>query len=449
MSTRRLSIAWVLILASTWMTAGCTHLAGGARVESPEPGTSTSFSGVVASDMAADADADRRYIFVIHGMGATSEDYSASLLQSIAAQGYRLDAKGKYMEVMLPEAYRMRAEAFACTGAETTPPCTFTSFGEYRVDRFVKNIGGKQRAVTVFTYFWNDAMAQLQRAFLDQDDEPGSGALINTALKRGLINDGFSDATAYLGGAGTLVRLGIEGVLCAMLKDAADPGMQPGEVCRFSQLTADELEHSRLAKFSFVSFSLGSRMLYDVLSGMRESDQPGASKPTPALARFVARTQNFFMAANQMPLLGLGRITLRAASAPSMKSLFATDELIPGCDGGFFSLTACVRSRKAAGMPEEGALKGEHVLTDALQVIAFRDPADLLGYRAGGAMHGSNGIRFIDIVHRNTPVILGLLALPGEAHAKELEREDSRRLILCGGSTEAKDEGRLRAGICR
>lgn len=445
MYSRTNSVACLVTCAM--IGAGCTHLSGGARIEDPASGTPTSFSGVVPADRDGNERANTRYVFVIHGMGDTNRDYTKCLLKSIEQHGYRREKEGTFVEVALPEPYRVRGEALECNGAETIPPCTFTSFGEYRIDRFQKNTGGSDQTVVVFTYFWNDSMAALQAAFLARDRGSSTGALLNTKIKKAIIDDGFGDATAYLGEAGRLARLGIEGTLCSMLKDAADPSSHDGKACQFSQLTENVLAHSRQAEYSFLSFSLGSRMLYDVLSGMRESSYQANAQPPKALLRFVARTRNFFMAANQMPLLGVGRVSVMEQSA-AKGSMYSTDTVLTDCDGGFFGLVGCARSRKTAGLLDaKSALAGEDILSGDLQVIAFHDPGDLLGFRASGGMHATSGIKFIEVTHRNTPVILWLLAWPGSAHATELERDDSRALILCGGLADAN--GKLRAEICR
>jgi hypothetical protein len=381
-------------------------------------------------------------------MGATEPNYADRLLAGIAAGGYRHTTKVDYVDVALPKLYRVRGEAVACTGAETSPPCAFTSFGRYAVDRFEKTVGNTVQRVVVVTYFWNDSMAELQRGFLQRDRTSRTGAKLNTTIKRNLIDDGFGDATAYLGEAGRLARLGIAGALCSMLRDAADPFSHDGRICNLSELTDDVLSRSAQAQYSFLSFSLGSRMLYDVLSAMREPATGTSILPPKAFARFVARTHNFFMAANQMPLLGIGSITVREQSAAAPRSMFSTESVVSGCDGGFFNVVACVRSRKAAGsIGAASALSGENVLSDDLQVIAFHDPADLLGFRASGGMQSTQGIDFVEVAHRNTPVVLGLLALPTSAHAKELERRDSLALILCGGHADAS--GKLHADSCR
>ena len=443
---KRLVLAWIFA-ATAFVLGGCTHLTGGAHIELSIPGPVDTFSGLLPSNVTTP---ELHYIFVIHGMGATRRNYAQPLLDAIEARGYGRIAEGSFVDVGLPNPIRVSGEAFECGANADSPPCTFTTFGQYRVDRFVHKQHPAVKVI-VFTYFWNEAMAALQNPFLHTDRETGTGAKINTLLKHDLIDDGFGDATAYLGSAGELARLGITGALCAMLKDASDPGQTPTHGvsdCQLEKLSAEQMGPSSNIDYAFLSFSLGSRMLYEVLSGMRNDRTAGDTAPKLALARFATRTRNFFMAANQMPLLGVGRVTVRDPAAKSMPPTFSTDTFLPNCPGGFFSLAGCLRGGDGAKRVPFGLFSDaqETALTEGLQVIAFHDPADLLGFRASGGIQNPGTTTFVEVSHRNTPVILGLLAWPGAAHATELAHTDSLLLILCGG--QENPQRALKAKSC-
>lgn len=430
-----LMIAFVVFFAS-----GCTQLEGGARIENVT-NAHESFFGLLP----AKGDSQTNYVFVIHGMGSTKEDYNDKLLEKLELRGWTRTSRGKYIDTVLPSAYKVRGEGLNC-GSNDAPPCTYRSFGGFKVDRYSKTSPIEEKLV-VYTYFWNDSLNQLQSQYLNTDLQLETGAWINTSLKKDLIDSGFSDATAYLGDAGKLVRKGIEGTLCNMLKDAAGVVSKNGHSCQLSEIMVSDIEKYKDVQFNFLSYSLGSRMLYDVLS-----DIPEKGKPQIANSIFAARTKNFFMAANQLPLIGLGRVKVPADddTMPNIMPKTTTSEYAPPaeCVSGFFSMARCMRSPPSTDYKGEMLVDSLEVLPGNLEVIAFHDPADLLGYKAsGGIIKSSKTTTFIEVNHRNTPVILWLLAWPSSAHAKELERNDSLELILCGGT--ADHEGYLKANICR
>jgi len=82
--------------------------------------------------------------------------------------------------------------------------------------------------------------------------------------------------------------------------------------------------------------------------------------------------------------------------------------------------------------------------------VAFADPDDILGYRAGDAApvgdRTGEGGRFIDIVHRNANQYLWSLTLPNQAHDQELKRRETQDMILCGAQVGA--DGRVTPYPC-
>jgi len=81
--------------------------------------------------------------------------------------------------------------------------------------------------VRLYSYFWHRDLWRIQEPNLREDMQrhDGKPAYINSALKRGLLDGGMSDASAYVGPAGGLVRAGVSSVLCRMARDAA--GLRP------------------------------------------------------------------------------------------------------------------------------------------------------------------------------------------------------------------------------
>lgn len=428
--------------AAAMLLAGCTALPGGARITAGDyTAGSVAFHGLLEADNGiAGAEPAARYIFMVHGMGDTRPDYSEPLMDRLRDQGYvRSDAQD-WTGTRLNAPISVRGEAMTCVDP-TVPPCRFDAFGQYRTDTFVK---GRQKVV-LYTYYWHADLHRIQAPFLAADRQERRSRWIQT-LKQDTIVMGFGDAAAYLGPAGSLVRQGIGVGLCAMLRDAAQRPVvvEDGTVaCDLNQLTADDARRYGQAEYGFVTMSLGSRMLFDTL----EDHASASTAVLPVLAR---RTRYFYMLANQLPLLGLGR--LEVASIPLAGNTDASDTGVgmpffrPACDrsGGFLSYAGCERSQ--AGLTSDGS--GPPPVSDTLDVVAFRDPEDLLGFAAStGMAEFGPSVRFIEVWNRNAPVYLGLIADPRKTHAAELEHEASARLIVCGA--RAMEGGSLAPLTCR
>jgi hypothetical protein len=253
---------------------------------------------------------------------------------------------------------------------------------------------------------------------------------------------------------GQLVREGVETTLCDMVADAvgtdAAKQVAQGSGC-LTRLSRDVGgAYPKDVEFNFLSYSLGSRMLFDVLNpptGARAAQQrqdaealggPGApaiADPT-ASRRFVAtRVRTFFMAANQLPLLAIGSVSVDDSEPAGGPHAAAA---APPTPATFLDLRVGAAEAHVAGLEP----------AEPLQIVGFQDPDDLLGFRAGDAIdqHGSPHVIVRDVLHRNTPQWLWLFSWPPDAHARELYEPTSTKLILCGGHTDAS--GHLHPYAC-
>jgi hypothetical protein len=66
----------------------------------------------------------------------------------------------------------------------------------------------------------------------DMQRHAGKPAFLNSYLKHDTLDGGLSDAAAYIGPAGQLVKAGISSVLCTMARDAAAGGPQASAAVR-------------------------------------------------------------------------------------------------------------------------------------------------------------------------------------------------------------------------
>jgi len=198
----------------------------------------------------------------------------------------------------------------------------------------------------IYRAFWDDIFwNSIQFPHVGQDDDQGTSKDIarlrrkyNRRLKDELINYGISDAVMYLGPAGEDIRSAMKGALCAASLDAAGYSFirQGSEVsyehiCKLATNTS-----TRSNQFAFVTESLGSKIMFDVLQGALTD-----GKDT-AIDDMVSGSETY-MLANQIPLLSLSDFNRRGVTTPkkftkaerpkiiAMSELndFLTFELIP------------------------------------------------------------------------------------------------------------------------
>lgn len=439
-----LAVAVGLVLC-TLPLAGCTALRGPAYIEDGAggPQKANHFPGLLPA--ADDPHSKRRYIFQIHGIQALTDAWAEELFKGIVAQGY-IRTDGKPVDALLKDPMVVSGRGLNCASRRIDPvaPCVFNRFGVYWKTVFTNPDTSDQ--VIVFSYRWRDDLWRITGQYVGPDRTANTlpswllttrKSQINAGLKATLLDNGISDAAGYLSPMHDLAREGIETALCAMYADAlGSPGAaaQPphGKGCLNLLANAGPSTNPNAVEFNFLSHSLGSRMLYDVLS---TDTAPPPDDGQSARALLAQRTRTFFMAANQLPLLAPVGINI----SPAVE----TEADVAAAPGrrGFFS----ARPKAGAELPVEAGA----VITLPLTIIAFQDPDDLLGYKASDAVVADpqDNVSFVDVVHRNTAQILFVLARPDLAHDHELIEPHSLKMILCGAS--AGEGGRLKAHDCR
>lgn len=235
------------------------------------------------------------------------------------------------------------------------------------MDRQTLQVDGNIEYV-IYRVFWDDIFWEaLQAPHVGQDalGRKKQGALAslrrkyNGQLKDKLVNYGFSDAVLYLGPAGAQIRDAVRGAMCSAALDASGYGFkQQGprvnhiDICQIAALRDIETD-----PFAFVTESLGSKIAFDI---MRDAMTDGRGNVYDDM---IKGTQ-FFMLANQVPLLSLSDISetdrmvpepYSDAERPTIIALseindFLTYELVPFYrnllsksvreDGGTFDVTS-------------------------------------------------------------------------------------------------------------
>jgi hypothetical protein len=208
-------------------------------------------------------------------------------------------------------------------------------------------------------------------------------AVLNGMVKDRLLDDCLADAVIYEGASHAAIRQAMVETVSRIV--AADPDPDGTLVV--------------------VAESLGSKMLFDALSSMLESNQPR----TQALGQLAVRRLGLiYMAGNQLPILGLAEQALVANAMPAQDALQRFLEL-----------------RRRQPTQRAGRLQ-------RLAVVAFTDPNDLLSYRLLPARYAAPDVAVADVLVSNARTWLGLIENPVAAHMGYLENPDVGALIACG-----------------
>lgn len=200
----------------------------------------------------------------------------------------------------------------------TLPGSTLTLDDLVCMDRQVLPAGPDLDYV-IYRVFWDDIFwDSLQNPHVGQDASGNSKGVLaplrkkyNRQLKDKLVNYGFSDAVLYLGPAGEEIRNAVRGAMCSAALDASGysfeaqgPKVDHRSICNLAARSNIETD-----PFAFVTESLGSKIAFDI---MREAMTDGRGN---VYDRMIKGTQ-FFMLANQVPLLSLSDISETARVVP-------------------------------------------------------------------------------------------------------------------------------------
>jgi hypothetical protein len=187
------------------------------------------------------------------------------------------------------------------------------------MDRQTLKVDGNIEYV-IYRVFWDDIFwDSLQAPHVGQDalgrKKEGKIANLrrkyNGRLKDKLVNYGFSDAVLYLGPAGEQIRDAVRGAMCSAALDASGYGFdkQGAKVNHLDICQVAALSEIKTDPFAFVTESLGSKIAFDI---MRDAMTDGRGNVYDDM---IKGTQ-FFMLANQVPLLSLSDISETDRTTP-------------------------------------------------------------------------------------------------------------------------------------
>lgn len=368
MNTRNVA----LILASFVALSGCSTL-GTAKIaqirslgSSGSGGHSNNNSGDIAglerisTSSAGKIDAN---ILIVHGMGWSQKAVSGGGFGTNLIKAVQLAYGPSATVVQTPRLCPLSGETEATTtgalpggikiSSDSLPITTdapLTRLGARItscLDRITINLGSRGR-IKVYRFFWDNSFYDAyEYPHLGYDDDIFSKHEITTAkhhgyenisalraqytsrIKNKFVTYGFSDATMYLGLVGQQIRQAVRGAICATVNEVTG---QTRLFDRIEDLHRSAIENKKFlgeevaseqlcqtkgtitaAPLTIISESLGSRIMFDVLTADR-------TKLLAEKLNSISNTElEVFMFANQIPLLGLGRMRQPKAPAPPME----------------------------------------------------------------------------------------------------------------------------------
>ncbi len=192
------------------------------------------------------------------------------------------------------------------------------------------------KQVRIYTLHWSDATSHVKQRYVGYDNLETNNPhrlSLNHSFKRDLVNSNLSDVVLYLGDYGDTMLI---------------PFMEAIRIIDKSVPEDDKYE------LILISFSLGSLMLLDAVDALFES---GLCKHE----RFCESVSTFFMLANQVPLLLMGKYPIQDDDT---QYDFAR------------SLERFIEVRQKVPAPED-----PQETEKKFRIVAISDPNDLLSYR--------------------------------------------------------------------
>ncbi|TIN79765.1 hypothetical protein [Mesorhizobium sp.] len=340
------------LFGAALLISGCATPYIPPKIEEPGQNNASSFGGI----MSFAKQQDLRVVWV-HGMCTHEEDWAGNR-------------------------HALLQQAIAIGSSSRN-----TMYGPERAARVTFDHDVNGHALELRFLVWSPLAAGAKIAIgLDHNDELKRASL-NRDLKKGLIDDCFSDAVIYTGIAGNPIRSWMRSEVCDALG---------GNISAAGRCLIDDSKPRR--KTILVAESLGSKILSDAIVSIWQT--------TPAweqsrIAQRLGDVQMVFLLANQIPLLN-------AATYSPGTAKIAADRSVDRASGSLLDVFASARVRKNKTFVAEPS--------GPIRFVAFTDPNDLLSYRLFPKAYLPEDMKITNVIVSNDQTYLGLLERPDTAH---------------------------------
>jgi hypothetical protein len=252
---------------------------------------------------------------------------------------------------------------------------------------------------------------------------PPNRARINGKLKEEVLDRSLSDAMLYAGPYGAVLQRAVAKGLCDAITMTADSRSETSQNAAECWVKAKEalVTSEKNTLYLFVTHSLGSRMLYDVLRNLGKingySDSPFGDADAAAFdafGEFACKIGAVYMMANQLSLVGL-------AGGGTVADAIADDPLTQSEDFARKILS----DERAVAPPRLKCVPKP-------MILAFMDTNDLLSWGIRPGMDHSS-FDFLT-VYVNNSWWHWLYADAEAAHEDYFKNAQIGRLIACGST---------------
>lgn len=270
-----------------------------------------------------------------------------------------------------------------------------------------------------------DCITAENEAAVSYIKRPPSRLLLDRLIKERVFDRNLSDAIIYSGSYGEVIERAFADGLCRALVETPET-----EACQWSRA---KLDPSSGRRFVFVTHSLGSRVVYDALLDLIDTQSPGRPnkfRPSerresrPVVRQVITDTIGVLMMANQLSLLGLANAPPLARDDEGPKPLFVEPTLAlqsldqldrPDQDlkADQTAVQGCTDPLSAIGQVKaQMAPSGSRAGADlTLRVTAFNDTNDLLTWHIPKRYASTTDtcrpqIKLANVFVRNTPPLL-------------------------------------------
>lgn len=326
---------------------------------------------------------------------------------------------------------------------------------------------GERGSISVYRVIWDDVLYNAyQYPEIGYDDAFPKGSKIppgredvdalrteeNRELKTSVVTYGLNDAAMYFGPVGSAMRLAVASALCLAIDDASGRSsalrdmISSGKMRKVSAQQACVSSPGALKpSFAVVAESLGSRIVFDVLTGPDlENAFPGSESEAVRKAAMAKlgdlaneRLEVFFLA-NQIPLFGTGRLSRQPRRADPAKPVrlvavseindVLTYELVPYFEHLYFE-----RCRNSKNFPQEAEMDCGSRTSDDLAASLIGSGKLRRDLLADLGFEDITDVR-VRFAHPVTFLKPGFIN-PLEAHTKHMTIPFIRNLVLCGAES--------------
>jgi len=262
---------------------------------------------------------------------------------------------------------------------------------------------------------------------------------VNRRVKEDVVDRALTDAVLYLGKYHEPIQSGVEEALCQALHSQPRTRGDLTQRCNWTKPPSEN------TTYIFVTHSLGSRILFDILGKVTtgiESDKSGKSeenKTTNMREEYVNAIKNgtkvIYMLANQIPLIGIANLDPKTSSTEPQESLQLlktrdkreNQYVVP--QEPFVNFLNRETQNSFSAQPKD------------ISVVAFSDPNDILSWGIpwwyekdvnDRITRSSTKVHFTNVFIRNGTHYFGLLEMPTSAHQGYVKNREVWHVILCG-----------------